>query len=268
MLVCQLAMHEIDTLELAAWGLCFALQIALLCLILARRHYLNFPAFTAYLAGSIAQGIVQFEFYRHFGYESDRSRIPVWTVQAVVTLLRCVAVLEVCRHVFAGYRGIWALIWRVLLFSVPLVIVLTLMSSTSRLDTRIFYADRAASLAISMVIVAVVLFARFYQVEAVEPTRSLAIGFFLFSCFTLINDTVLETWWSAYGSMWAFLGTCAFIASLVIWGWAFRNAPVVVEAPQLIPADVYQELSPEVNRRLSALNDRLRKLGRPKEPRS
>ena len=260
-------MHEIGTLENVAWGLCFPLQVALLCLILARRHYLHYPAFTVYVAGSIAQGISQFEFYSHWGYSTETSRIAAWTVQGVVTLLRCVAVLEVCRHVFAGYRGIWSLIWRVLLFSVPLVIILTLASSTSRLDTRIFYADRAASLAISMVIVAVVLFARFYQVEALEPTRSIAIGFFLFSCFTLINNTVLETLWSAYGGMWAFLGTCAFIACLLVWGWALRKEPVIVEAPQLIPADVYQELSPEVNRRLSALNDRLRRIDRPKEPR-
>jgi hypothetical protein len=268
MLVCQLAMHGIGTLEAAAWGLCFALQVALLGLIFARRHYLHFPAFTVYLVGSIAQGATQFELYRHLGYQNDSSRIAAWTVQAVVTLLRCVAVLELCRHVFAGYRGIWALIWRVLLFSVPLVVVLTMMSSASRLDTRIFYADRAASLAISMVIVAVVLFARFYQVEAVEPTRSIAIGFFLFSCFTLINDTVLETMWSAYAPMWAFLGTCAFIACLLVWGWALRNPPVIVEPPQLIPEDVYQHLSPKVNRRLSELNDRLRRINRPKDPRS
>jgi hypothetical protein len=261
-------MHEIGTIELLAWGLCFTLQMALLCLIFARRHYLNFPAFTVYIAGSTVQGVAQFELYRHFGYLNENSRIAAWTVQAVVTLLRCVAVLEVCRHVFAGYRGIWALIWRVLLFSVPLVVVLTMMSSTSRLDTRIFYADRAASLAISLVIVAVVLFARFYQVEALEPTRSIAIGFFLYSCFTLINNTVLESLWTSYGGMWAFLETCAFIACLLVWGRALRNAPVIVAAPQLVPADLYQELSPEVNRRLSALNDRLRRIDRPKEPRS
>jgi hypothetical protein len=268
MLVCRLAMNGIDTLETAAWGLCFALQVALLCLIFARRHYLYLPAFTAYLAGSIAQGITQFELYRHFGYLNESSSIAAWSVQAVVTGLRCVAVSEVCRHVFAGYRGVWALIRRVLLFSVPLVVVLTLLSSTSRLDARIYYADRAASFAISLVIVAVVLFARFYEVDALEPARSIAIGFFLFSCFTLINDAVLESWWSVYGPMWAFLGTCAFIACLLVWGWALRKAPVIVEPPQLIPADVYQNLSPEVNRRLSALNDRLRRIDRRKEPRS
>ena len=261
-------MHEIGTLEIKAWGLCFTLQIALLCLIFVRGHYRHFSAFTVYLVGTIAQGVTEFGLYRHFGYSNESSRIATWTVQAVVTLLRCVAVLEVCRHVFAGYRGVWALIWRVLLFSVPLVVVLTLLSSTSRLDTRIFYADRAASLATSMVIVAVVLFARFYQVQALEPTRSIAIGFFLYSCFTLINNTVLESWWSAYGPMWTFLETCAFIACLLVWGWALRKEPVIVEAPQLIPADVYRDLSPEVNRRLSALNDRLRRIDRPKEPRS
>ena len=261
-------MVDVGKPEIVAWGLCFTLQTALLSLIFARRHYRHFPAFTVYLAGTIAQGVTEFAVYRRFGYLSEVSRIGIWSVQAVVTLLRCVAVLEVCRHVFGGYRGIWALIWRVLLFSVPLVVVLTVMSSTSYLDTRIFYADRAASLAVSMVIVAVVLFARFYQVQALEPTRSIAVGFFLFSCFTLINDTVVETLWSTYGPMWAFLGTCAFIACLLVWGWALRNAPVIVEAPQLVPAGVYQDLSPEVNRRLSALNNRLRGLDRSREPRS
>jgi hypothetical protein len=261
-------MDEVGRLETVAWGLCFPLQIALLCLIFARRHYFSFPAFTAYIVGSTAQGVAQFELYRHFGYLTESSRIAAWSVQAVVTLLRCFAVLEVCRQVFAPYRGIWAIIRRVLLFSVPLAVVVTLMSSTSRLDTRIFYADRAASLAISMVIVAVVLFARFYEVDPLEPMRSIAIGFFLFSCFTLINNTVLATFWTDYGPMWAFLGTCAFIACLLVWGWALRNAPVIASPPQLIPADVYQNISPEVNRRLSALNDRLRKIDGTKEPRS
>lgn len=261
-------MHEIGRIEIVAWGLCFILQIALLCLIFARQHYLHLPALTVYLVGTVVQGICQFELYNHWGYSNETSGIAAWTVQAVVTLLRCVAVLEVCRHVFAGYRGIWALIWRVLLFSVLVVIVFTMVSSTAHLETRIFYADRAASLATSIVIVAIVLFARFYQVEALEPTRSIAVGFFLFSCFTLINNTVLETWWSAYGAMWAFLGTSAFIACLLVWGWALRNVPVIVATPQLIPANVYQDLSPEVNRRLSALNDRLRRIDRPREPRS
>ena len=50
-------MAEIGTVELYAWGLCFALQLGLMGLLIFRRNHVIFPAFTTYLAGSLAQNV-------------------------------------------------------------------------------------------------------------------------------------------------------------------------------------------------------------------
>jgi hypothetical protein len=257
MVVFRSAMSEIGTIELVSWALCFALQIFLVVLLLVRRHYLQYPAFTVYLAASILQNVVQFATYRHWGFLSETSLAIAWSAQTVVTLIRCLAVAELCRHVFGLYRGIWGLIWRVLAAVVLIVGWLAMLSVRADLGARILYADRAVSLAVSFVIVLISLFARYYQVLPGEPARAIAMGLFLFSCFTALNDTVLETRIRVYGSMWNFLGTWAFIGSVLVWVWAFRIAPAKSAEPTMLPATVYETFSPEVNRRLSALNDRL-----------
>jgi hypothetical protein len=250
-------MGEIGTLEMLAWALCFALQVFLVVLLLARRHYLRYPAFATYLIASVAQNIVQFGTYRHWGFMSHSSLVIAWSMQTVVTMLRCTAVAEVCRQVFGRYQGIWGLIWRILTAAVVVVGLLAMISVKADVGNRILNADRAASLALAFVIVLVTSFARYYQVLPAEPARAIAMGLFLFSCFTVLNDTVLEMWISRYGPMWDFLGTCAFIGSVLVWIWALRWAPVESSPPTMLPATVYESFSPDVNRRLSELNDRL-----------
>jgi len=133
---------------------------------------------------------------------------------------------------------------------------------------RILYADRTVSLAVAFVVVALLLFARYYQVQAEEPARSIAVGFFLYSCFVVLNDTVLERLPDAYYTIWNFLGTVAFTASVLVWGWALRHsAAETAAAPEMLPASVYRTLSPEVNSRLSILNERLSRLSRGEEHR-
>jgi hypothetical protein len=260
-------MSEIGTLELVSWALCFALQIFLIVLLLVRRHYLEYPAFTIYMVASVIQNVVQFATYRRWGFLSGTSIAIAWSAQTVVTLIRCLAVAELCWHVFGRYRGIWGLIWRVLAAVVLIVGWISMFSVKADLGARILYADRAVSLAVSFVIVLISLFARYYQVLPGEPARAIAMGIFLFSCFTALNDTVLETLIKVYGSMWNFLGTWAFIGSVLLWVWALRTAPAKSAEPTMLPATVYETFSPEVNRRLSALNDRLSFLKKRQEQR-
>jgi hypothetical protein len=42
-----------------------------------------------------------------------------------------------------------------------------------------------------------------------------------------------------------------------VWGWGLRRFAQPTTAPEMLPAGIYHELSPEVNRRLDMLNDRL-----------
>ena len=55
-----------------------------------------------------------------------------------------------------------------------------------------------------------------------------------------------------------------FIVSVSIWCYALRKPlPAPAQEPDLLPAEVYGELSPAVNLRLRAFNDRLQEMLRP-----
>jgi hypothetical protein len=251
----------IGQLELYAWAACFVLQVGLMVLLLVRRNHLRFPAFACYLAGSLVQNVVQVVLYLHWGFNSKFASVGAWSAQGVVSLLRTLAVLEVCYRVFGHYRGIWTLIWRTLLIGVMVIAFLAMTMGDRNLQLRILYADRAVSLAVAFVVVALLLFARYYQVQTEEPAQSIAVGFFLYSCFVVLNDTVLERLLVAYYTIWNFVGTVAFTASVLVWGWALRHRTAETAAsPEMLPASVYKTLSPQVNSRLSLLNERLSRL--------
>jgi cytosine/uracil/thiamine/allantoin permease len=86
----------------------------------------------------------------------------------------------------------------------------------------------------------------------------LAIGFFLFSCFSLLNDSILERWLYDYDVLWNLAGTLVFIPCLLLWIWAVRETqPKTVLLPEMLPIAVYLEFAPEINFHLKALNEHL-----------
>ena len=254
--------------ELVAWAVCFALQVVLMVLLLVRRNHLRFPAFACYLAASLVQNVAQFLIYYYWGFDSKFAHEATWSVQSVVSLLRTLAVLEVCYRVFGRYRGIWALIWRTMMICVVVIAFMAMTLGNQDFRLRILYADRTVGLAVAFIVVALLLFARYYQVQTEEPAQSIAVGLFLYSCFVVLNDTVLERSPGAYYRIWNFLDTVAFTASVLVWGLALRHkAAEPAASPEMLPASVYRTLSPEVNLRLSMLNDRLNRLFRGEEQR-
>jgi hypothetical protein len=248
---------EIGKIELYSWAFCFLLQVMLMGLLISRRNQVVFPAFTVYLAGSLAQNIATFLAYSYWGFNSNPSREIAWGFRMLIAVLRIMAVLEISRQVFGQYRGIWAFIWRTVLGCVCVTALLSMMSPRG-FAFGILYGDRAIGLSEAVAIVALMMFARYYQVRTGEPIRSLAIGFFLYACFEVLNDTLLEALPKSHSAIWNFLGTISYTSSLLVWGWALRQtAPQSAMAPEMLPASVYRTVSPQVNQRLTALNDRL-----------
>ena len=102
------------------------------------------------------------------------------------------------------------------------------------------------------------MFARYYEVTIEPAVRSLAIGFFLYSCFAVLNDTILESWRYRYATHWNLAGMLAYLASLLLWNWAVRERqPEITLGPALLSQGVYQTLAPEINLRLKLLNEHL-----------
>jgi hypothetical protein len=112
------------------------------------------------------------------------------------------------------------------------------------------------------VIVLLFVFVRYYEVGVQSSVRTLATGFFLYSAFRVLDDTILERLWRTYGPLWNLLGTLTFLASLLLWSSALRQRQEhVIRDPKLLPEDHYRSLSPAINARLRDLNERLGHFG-------
>src|SRR5260370_33612278 len=68
-------------------------------------------------------------------------------------------------------------------------------------------SDRGMELAIASVIVTLFLFAHYYEVPVAPAVRTLSVGFFLYSPFSVLKDTALEAWLDDYSTLWNKSGT-------------------------------------------------------------
>jgi hypothetical protein len=243
---------ELQELQQILWLVNIAAAVLLLILVAVRRNYRPFPAFSLYLLTNTTFS---------WGKSSVFSLWFSWGMRALAIVARALAVAEICRHLLARYRGIWGLAWRVLLGCASWTLIYCCIAAKYQWKLVLISAERGLELAIAAVIVSVFIFVRYYGVEAQPADRSLTIGFCLYSCFIVLNDTILERFLDKYVALWNFLGMLAYLGSLLLWAWALRKSQTeaIPEEP-LLPATVYQALAPQINLRLQLLNDHLGKI--------
>ena len=255
---------EIAKFQQMMWAVNTATSILLLALLVLRKNYRKYPAFTVYICVNLALGISLFLIYRRWGFSSLSAWLFGWGMQAVVICARALAVAELCRHLLSRYPGIWALAQRVLLACAGLVLLYSGLAARRQWELALPSADRGLELAVAAVIVLLFVFARHYEVRPNGTDRSLAIGFCLYSCFRALNDTILERYLYDYEKVWSLLGMVAFFASLFLWSWALRKSQTqVVAEANLLPVGAYQTLAPQINLRLRTLNEQLSKILKP-----
>jgi hypothetical protein len=246
------------TLNYVLWDVTFLLNAGLVVVLISRKNHRVFPFFSAYILVNFFHGIIVFETYRHWGFLSSEAKEIAWSAQGLVTLLRAAAVAEICYLVLAKFSGIWRLAWRLLAGSAALVARYTWAVSRGGLQFTILNLDRSFELVMAAVIPLMFVFSRYYEVAVPQAIRTLAIGFFLFSGFRVLDDSILERWLHAYAPLWNLLGTMTFLASLLICVSAARlTQQQIMSEPELLPKDHYQSLSPAINARLKNLNERL-----------
>ncbi len=251
-------MAELQKTLQMLWVVNIAAGILLLVLVAGRRNYRAFPAFSLYLVTNLTVNVCSFLAYHRWGFSSAFSWWFALGMQVVATSARALAVAELCKHLLARYRGIWGLAWRVTLGSAASVLIYCCIAAKYQWKLALISAERSLELAIAVVIVAVFLFVRYYGVEARPADRSLALGFCLYSCFSVLNNTILERFLDNYVTLWNFLGMLAFLGSLLVWTWALRRPQAEVSPEEtLLPAGVYQTVAPQINFRLRLLNEQL-----------
>jgi hypothetical protein len=254
-------MNEIVTFEWILWGLTAFLDGGLLVLLLYRKNHRVFPAFFVYILFDFLQCFVVFASYRFWGFDSNISKGIAWGSQGVVMAARALAVALLCQRILEKYRGVWALASRLLIATATVVLLYSWAVARGSWQFAVLNSDRGLELSMATVIVLLFLFTRYYGVGVEPAHRTLAIGFFLLSCFFVINNTILEVWMHHYSTLWNLLGTLAFLASMLLWIWGLRERqPETTFEPEMLSDKIYPAVAPEINDRLRALNDHLEQL--------
>ncbi len=172
-------------------------------------------------------------------------------------------------YILGRFRGVWILARWILLASGATVLFYALIAAFHQWRLLLNTAEMGIELATAAVIVLLLLFARYYDIVVEPPLRLLAAGLCMYSCVSVLNDTILERWLTRYVYLWNALGMVAFLSCLLLWSWAFRkSAPQAIADPLFLDRSVYLKIIPEMNWRLRLLNERLIQFWRLEAPRT
>ena len=80
------------------WAVNTATGVLVLVLLLVRKNYRAYPAFTFYIFVNLAQAILLFIAYRRWGFSSSPSWLFAWGTQFMVACAGALAVVEVSGH--------------------------------------------------------------------------------------------------------------------------------------------------------------------------
>jgi hypothetical protein len=253
-----------------SWALTTLLEAVLLFYIVRRNLFRSHPSFVMYIVVAIVQSGLLASSYFYFGSTSAPAFYIGWGSQVVVICTRWLAVMEIAKKTLGEYAGIWAMASRVLFLLAACVLVYSIASSGSRWTLVVLNADRSVELCIASFIVGMFIFIRYYRVPVANLERMLAIGFCLYSCFVVINDSIYEYGRRSVGPLWNYLDMLTFTATLLLWIGAVRRSSdsSIEEALPVFSPEMHDELSQKLNSRLYQLNNRLNRLFRSEGPHS
>jgi hypothetical protein len=257
------------------------LELVLCALVYGRRLHRRLPLFAAYVTVFLTSTLCLGLIYFHFGYNSFSTYHAAWIISGVNLLGRCLAITELCRYSLQEYKGIWTLSWRILGFLAAVFFVNSALDSWGQSDwvaTYVLTMERDIGISSAVLLLVILLISIYYGVYLEPVQKGIAIGLFVLGVVDAVNDTVLRTIFTQLISSWSHMGlraeeinnwwnavrTFAFVVSMSIWCFALRKPlPARNRGPELLPAEIYPEVSLAVNLRLRAINDRLLELLKP-----
>jgi hypothetical protein len=265
-------------------------EITLCGFVFTRKVQRILPLFAIYTYVVLAGTIGGWLLYEYFGFYSPTAYYAYWGTILLNAAARSLAIVELCRYGLRAYRGIWALVWRVLAGLSVLLLANAATDAWGQPNKVAIYGatlDRDLALA-SIVILAVLFLIRKYYGLAFEPLqKAIAAGICFICAVDVIGNTILRNVFTGYlfswflasqkalwpalslqfervRDTWSTIHLFSFMVSMGIWCYALRKPlPAPSESPVLLPAEVYRELSPAINMRLTTFNDRLVELLKP-----
>jgi hypothetical protein len=261
--------------ELLLYWSTAGLQVILCVLVYARKLHRRLPFFTAF-ATLLVAGTLGIQFvYHQFGFRSLASLSAYWIITGVYVIARGFAIAELCRHELRAYRGIWGLAWRALTLLAIFFLghaVLDAWDQPNRIAIYGLTIERDVGISSVVILVTMLIICNYYGLRLEPLQETIAIGMCFFCVVDVVSNTMTRNLLTSYAffwsekrplierayDLWNVIHTSAFIISMSIWCFALRKPlPAPEREPVLLPPEVYGELSPAVNLRLRAFNDRL-----------
>ena len=280
-------MNPLETLLL--W-LTVAFVMVLCGFVFARKTQRVLPLFAAYSFMLLASAFSVCLVYRIFGFHSLAAYYCYWISLLLNAGMRSLAIAELCRYKLRAYQGIWGLVWRVLAGFSLLFLLHAAFDAWGQPNHLAMYSltlDRDLDFASVAILAALLLIHNYYGLSLEPLQRTIAVGICLVCAVDVIGDTIVGNLFTGYlfpffnanqnsigsavtyfygriNDLWSTIHFIFFMTAIGVWCYALRTPiPARAEAPQLLPVEVYRELSPAINMRLATFNDRLVELLKP-----
>lgn len=253
------------------WAVSVALQLLVFAILLVRGFARKLAFFTAYVVLNLCQALLLYVVYKRFGNLSHVAYLFGWWSEAITLVARAFATIEILRLAMASYRGIWALVWRLLVASALFVLIGIAVASRGDANWALMEADRGYHLVFAIALVSCLILIRHYFITVEPVYKVLLISFCFYSCVKVLLDTVLQGFlypqFLHYAALWQAVATLSYLLVLIAWAAALAMPMGVQSAPQVLPAHLYTQISPQIHFQLQAMNKQLMNFWKVGEPR-
>jgi hypothetical protein len=280
-------MNRLETL--LTW-LSVAFIIVLCGFAFVRKAQRALPFFVAYTCTLLANAFGVSLAYKLFGFRSLAAYYCYWILLLLNAGMRSLAIAELCRYKLRAYKGIWGLVWRALAGFSLLFFLHAAFDAWGQPNHLAMYSltlDRDLDFASVAILAALLLIHNYYGLSLEPLQRTIAAGICLVCAVDVIGDTIVGNLFTGYlfpffganqnsigsavihfygriNDLWSTIHLIFFMGAMGVWCYALRRPlPARAEAPELLPVEVYRELSPAINMRLATFNDRLVELLKP-----
>lgn len=253
---------NLPTIVNGLWAISFLLQLLVCGILVFRGHLRSLPFITAYIALNIFQAVLLYFVYRRSGRLSPTAYLAAWWSEAITVLARVFAAVEIIHMALISYRGIWGLAWRLLCLTSLVMSMAVLSAAGGDLNWALLNADRGYHLIFALATVGCLLLIRYYRISVAPTYRTLLATMCFYSCVKVLLNTVLQnilyTQYREYGATWQIASLFSYIIVLALWAERlWHPLPDIEPQRAVLPPSVYQQVAPEINLQLEAINKRL-----------
>ncbi len=251
---------------LLLWAGSALAQLIVFVLLVPKGKFRQLPFFAAYVVLGLCQVAFLVALYSDRGLPDSIIKNRAWYSECITLAAQALATTEILKVTLKAYQGIWGLVWRALVFTSTLVLLLVAMATRGSWSAgKWFEINRGYHLTFATAVIVCLLLIRYYSIRVPAAYRMILAGFCFYSCTEILINTVLQallkTSFDAYQPIWQSSTMLSFIVALFIWAAAlWQPLPVEARPPTPPSESMHRRLSPEINERLRELNERLLRL--------